>query len=707
MTTTTTSGPVGSREAPTGTDVVGGAPEATRVPGVLALVLGLLVLLVPLSLWQLTQGTSGLGAADVWQWALGRSDDQAAAVVLSSRAPRLLAALAAGLALGAAGTVLQSITRNPLASPDTLAVHSGAHLALSLGALGGLPGAFLGDVVLAFAGGLLSAGAVLLLSGTSGAAGTRLVLGGTALAAAMTSVTTAMVILWPMEARGLIAWSAGSLGQNGLGTVRWSLPIIVGVLLLLLLQARQLDLLRLGDDQAATLGMNVRRTRVVALVTAVLLAATAVATTGPLGFVGLAAPALVRMLIPWVRGLHRHRALLLVAALAATDLVLAADVGLRAVVGAQAAVMVPTGTVTALVGGVVVILVALRLRSRSLGDARSALPVDGVGVRRRRAVVVVTTGALLAAVVGALLLGDRMLLLGDVAVWLRGEAGPVVEGVLGTRVPRVVAAVLAGAALAVAGTAVQASARNPLADPTIIGVSGGASVGAVLLVTFAPLAGFWALAGAAGLGALVSSAVLFGLVARRGMASDTFILVGLGISYVTTALVTILVVATDPFNASKALTWLAGSTYGRTFEHLVPLALGCLVLVPFLWAQHRRLDLISIDEDTPRVLGLSPGRTRASLLIAAVLLTGVAVAAIGLIGFVGLVAPHAARALVGRRHRLVVPLAAVLGALLVLVADTVGRTAAAPTQLPAGLVTALVGTPYFLWLLARTQRNES
>lgn len=672
------------------------------------LVCGLLAALVPLAVWHLTQGTSDVGADDLLAWLTGDLDDAslATAVVLESRVPRLAAALVAGLALGAAGATLQSITRNPLASPDTLAVNSGAYLALSVASVVGLPIAFAGDVAVAFVGGLLAAGAVLALSGgTPTAAGTRLVLGGTALAMAMASVTTALIILRPMEARGLIAWSAGSLGQNGMGTVRWALPLVVAGLVLALLQARRLDLLALGDDHAATLGVPVRRARLVALVTAVLLAATAVATTGPLDFVGLAAPALVRLLVPWVPGLHRHRALLPVSGLAATVLVLAADAGLRALIGPQASVMVPTGTITALLGGAVVVAVALRLRSRSLGGAVASLPVTGVGVRHRGVVVAVAAAVLVAAAVAAVLLGDRVLLLGDVAVWLSGDAGPLVSGVLGTRVPRVVAAVLAGAALAVAGAAVQAAARNPLADPGIIGVAGGASVGAVLVVTFVPLAGFWALAGAAGLGALAASALLFALVARRGLASDTFVLVGLGIGYVTTALVTVLVVTTDPFNAAKALTWLAGSTYGRTYEHLVPLALGCLVLVPLVWVQHRSMDLVSLDEDTPRVLGLAPGRARATLLGAAVLLTGVAVAAVGLVGFVGLVAPHAARALVGRRHRVAVPLAALLGATLVLVADTVGRTAAAPTQLPAGLVTALVGTPYFLWLLGRAGRR--
>jgi iron complex transport system permease protein len=152
---------------------------------------------------------------------------------------------------------------------------------------------------------------------------------------------------------------------------------------------------------------------------------------------------------------------------------------------------------------------------------------------------------------------------------------------------------------------------------------------------------------------------------------------------------TTVIVATDPFSAAKALTWLSGATYGRSYEHLAPLAVVCLVVLPLAWAGHRCLDLVSLDEDTPRVLGLNVPLVRFALLSRGVLLTGTAVAAVGAIGFVGLVAPHAARTLLGRRHRWVLPVAALLGGALVVLADLLGRT--------------VIGTPYFLWLLRRAR----
>jgi iron complex transport system permease protein len=298
-----------------------------------------------------------------------------------------------------------------------------------------------------------------------------------------------------------------------------------------------------------------------------------------------------------------------------------------------------------------------------------------------------------------------MFLVGDLINWLAGRGGPVTSSVMDARAPRVLAAALAGVALAVSGAIIQGVTRNPLADPTLLGVSGGASVGAVLVVTAAPAATYWAISGASAVGAVVAATLVFGLAARSGFATDRLVLLGVGVAYGAIALVTVLIVATDPFNASKALTWLSGSTYGRAYEHLVPLVVACAVLLPVCVAGARRLDLLSVDEDTPRVLGVDPARSRLLLLGCGTLLAAAAVSVIGVVGFVGLVAPHAARALVGRRHRLVLPVAALLGAVLLSLSDLLGRTVIAPTQLSASLLTAAIGTPYFLYLLHRSRRS--
>ncbi|WP_078509368.1 iron chelate uptake ABC transporter family permease subunit, partial [Streptomyces viridosporus] len=307
-------------------------------------------------------------------------------------------------------------------------------------------------------------------------------------------------------------------------------------------------------------------------------------------------------------------------------------------------------------------------------------------------------------VIAAVLLGDSKLLLGDVVNWAQGRAGRTVSFVLDTRTPRVLAALLAGAALALAGTLVQAVTRNPLAEPSVLGVSGGGALGAVVLVTTVPVAGTWDVAGAAFAGSAVTAVVVFGLAGRGGFGQNRLVLVGIGTATATTALISLLIVLTDPFNATKALTWLSGSTYGRTLPDVLPLAVVLAAGVAVAAVRHRELDLVSLDEDTPRLLGLHLGRGRLGFLVLSVLLTATAVAAAGTIGFVGLVAPHAARALVGRRHTRVVPVALLLGAVLVCAADLLGRTVIAPAQLGAGLMTAVIGTPYFLHVLVRGRR---
>ncbi|WP_448320987.1 iron ABC transporter permease, partial [Streptomyces sp. CO7] len=599
-----------------------------------------------------------------------------------------------------AGVALQAVSRNVLASPDTLAVNAGSYLALGVAAVTGVSLPLLASSGIAFAGGLAAAAAVLSLSGL-GAGTVRLVLAGSALTLGLTAVTQGLLLLFPEQTEGLYAWNQGSIAQNGFDGVLQMLPIAVVGLVGLLLTARRVDALALGDDAARGLGVDVRTTRVAVVVLASLLSAAAVTLAGPIGFVGLCAPALVRQLARRVRAFTRLRGALPLAGLAGAALVLGSDVVLRALVPDDLSVAVPTGVVTSLVGAVFLVVTATRLRE----GAESAAP-DRLRLRSRRVFVTVLSVLvvlLVGVVVAAVLLGDAKLLLGDVANWAQGRSGRAVTFVLDTRVPRVGAALLAGAALALAGTLVQAVTRNPLAEPAVLGVSNGAALGAVLLVTSVPLAGSWGVAGAAFAGAAVSSVVVFGLAAQGGFRQNRLVLVGMGVATAATALISLIIVLTDPYNATKALTWLSGSTYGRTFPDLVPLALVLVLGVGVAAARRTELDLVSLDEDTPKLLGIGLSRERLALLVLSVLLSATAVAAAGTIGFVGLVAPHAARALVGRRHVRVVPVAVLLGAVLVCAADLLGRTVIAPAQLGAGLMTALIGTPYFLWLLVRSR----
>lgn len=678
------------------------APPATPTRATAIVLIGLLAVVV-VSAIHLTQGTSTVGAAELLRL-ITDFDQNTWNILVASRLPRLVAGLLVGVALGYAGAALQSLARNTLASPDTLGVNAGGHLAITAVAAFGLSLPVVSSGSVAFLGGLLAAGFVLLLSAGGASGPTRLILAGSATALALHSLTMLLLLLFEQETRGLYAWGNGSLVQIGLSTSSQILPgIVVGVVGLMLL-ARRLDVLTLGDDTASVLGIKVRRTRVLIVLLAVLLSAAAVTVAGPIGFVGLCAPAIVRLTGRVVPGILRHRLLLPMSGLAGVLIVVGSDVLLRVLQGGQGGVEVPTGIVTSMFGAAV--LVWLARQHRDSGPTRQA-PGARMGAnrtRRRFAVVLVVAGvATIGALVAALLLGDTWLLLGDVANGVNGVAGPKVSFILDERLPRICAALLAGAALAIAGTTVQAVCRNPLAEPGILGITAGAGVGAVTAITLVTGAGIWAISGAAAIGALAAFAVVYGLAWRGGLNSDRLVLIGVGVWAGAGALTAFIIIASDPWNTAKALTWLSGSTYGRSFAQVVPLLVALVVVVPIIVAARRELDLLALDDDTPRVLGVRLDRTRLTALVSAALLTATAVSSIGVVGFVGLVAPHAARALVGGHHTRVLPVAAVLGALVVSLADTVGRTVIAPAQIPAGLLTALIGTPYFVWLLWRSR----
>ena len=672
-----------------------------RVAALFAAALGLLVVAAAV---HLTQGTSAVDAGDLLRLATGRGTDQAAAVLVASRVPRLLAGLLVGVALGVAGACLQSIARNPLASPDTLAVNAGAHLAVvATAALGlSLPAVITGGV--AFAGGLAAAVLVLALSAGGTTAATRLILAGSAISLALHALTMLLLLFFQEATVGRFAWGAGSLAQSNLDAVTQMAPVVALALAGGLLLAHRLDVLALGDDAARVLGIDVRRTRLAAVLIAVLLSAAAVTVAGPVGFVGLVAPALVRLTGAAVPGVHRHRVLLPLSGLVGVLVVVLADVLLRMVLGGQGGVDIPTGVVTTLFGAAVLVGVARRFQDS--GPTARPPGAGGGRLRSRRAfvLVVVLAGAATAgAALLGMLAGDTVVLTGDIANWIDGRSGRVVTFVLDARFPRVVAALLSGAALGVAGATVQAVCRNPLAEPGILGITGGAGVGAVLVLTLLPGAGLWTLSGAAAAGALLAFALVYGLSWRGGLSSDRLVLIGIGVWSGAMAVITFIIVLADPWNLALALTWLSGSTYGRTLPQSVPVLVALLTLVPAVLFVRRDLDLMALDDDTPRVLGVRLERTRLIALVGAAVLTSTAVSAVGVVAFVGLVAPHVARVLAGNHHVRVLPVAALLGALVVSLADTVGRTVIAPAQVPAGLLVALLGTPYFVWLLWRSR----
>jgi iron complex transport system permease protein len=285
---------------------------------------------------------------------------------------------------------------------------------------------------------------------------------------------------------------------------------------------------------------------------------------------------------------------------------------------------------------------------------------------------------------------------------------PAVENVvLLVRGPRVVAAVLVGGALAVAGTAFQGLFRNPLVSPDILGASSGAALGAVLGIYFSlGVIGIEGLAFAGGLVAVAAVYVIGSLLHSRDPIL-VLVLTGVVVGALLGAGVGLVKYLADPYNQLPAMTfWLLGSLAATTVADLLPLtgpvAVGTIVLIALRW----RLNVMSLPEDEARALGLATGPFRIAIVAAATLVTSASVATSGIIGWVGLVVPHLARALVGPDFPRLIPTAALLGGGYLLFIDTLARTAA-PVEIPLGILTAVIGTPFFIWLLAGMQRNWS
>ena len=321
----------------------------------------------------------------------------------------------------------------------------------------------------------------------------------------------------------------------------------------------------------------------------------------------------------------------------------------------------------------------------------------------------IAVAALLGAVLAALALGRYPVPLSVLLSGL-GAMDPAMATVLwNVRLPRVLAATLVGAALAGAGAAFQGMFRNPLASPDLLGVSVGASLGAVLGIFFGlPVVGVQAAAFLGGLGAVAAVALLMGAV-RRGAGGDPvllLVLAGIALGALLGAVISLLKVLADPYNQLPALTfWLLGSlsavTRGDLLAAAVPAGAGLLLLFLLRW----RLNLLTLGEDEARALGAPTGLLRGAAILGATLATAAVTAMAGAVGWVGLVVPHAARLLGGPDLRRLVPLSMLLGAAFLLAVDTLARNVAR-IEIPLGILTAAVGTPVFLLLIARRGREE-
>ncbi len=613
-------------------------------------------------------------------------DDARQAVVHFSWLPRLAICLLAGAALGLAGTLMQQVLRNPLASPTTLGVASGAQLALMMVTLLAPSWLLIGREWIAMAGGSLAMGLVFALAWRRQLNPVVIVFAGLVINLYLAAISMGLLLFFQEELKGLLVWGSGSLAQNSWSGVGYLLPRLLLAAMLAAVLVRPLAVLELDDASARSLGVSLKHLRFAGLGLAVFITACVVSVVGLIGFIGLAAPAMVRLL--GVRKLAQRLlwALILGALLlAATDLLLQT-------LSRFWPVLIPTGAMTALLGAPLLLWLIPRLGfKQSSPKANSSLQLARHPAPTRLVGLMVL--GLAAAVIASLLFGQGM---GGWhwPSWLRWQAQ------LEWRLPRTLAAGAAGVLLALAGTLLQRVSNNPMASPELLGVSGGTFMGviaAALLLPALPLP-MMLLGGLVGAFACLLLLVLINR--RNGFQPERILLSGIAITALFEPLQAI-ALANGDLRVQQLLSWMSGSTYYVTQPVALALVVLALLMLAACLLVSRWLDLMPMGPAVATALGIHLGRAQLTILLLVAVLTASATMVIGPLSFAGLLAPHLARLMGLVRARWHLLGAAGCGALLMVSADWIGQQILFPQEVPVGLVSTLLGGAYFMWCLRR------
>jgi len=640
--------------------------------------LGGFLLLIIVSLVHLTQGQAGYSVQQLFTevWFEGRVQD----IVIGMRLPRLVIGLIAGGSLAVAGVILQTLTHNPLASASTLGINAGAFFAVVVStiffptALGQYP------FIVAVIGAVFSTLLVLSLAGRE-LNPVRVALTGMIISLLFSSTTGALQLLYENETSGLFLWGSGTLVQLNWSGVKFALPLVFIALITSIMAGKALDTFSLGEELATSLGQSVVRVKLLAWSTSILLSAITVSVVGAIGFIGLMAPHIVRLI-----GIRGHRKLLTHSFLWGSVLLITADVIARFIQPAQE---IPVGAMTALIGGPWLMYLAYRTAKtqksgdRNLGGTKKPISLNWL------------VPVVIFLMIGAMYISFSY----NGTTWTPISQWTSII-VWNFRIPRVLITFIIGAMLAVSGVLLQGVLRNPLADASVLGITSMAGAGAMIfLVLFPGIPVAWMPIGAM-VGAIVAMLVIFLTSWKTGFQPILVALIGISVSAFGSAIIQILVVKSRLVVAA-ALVWLSGSTYAKGWNDLYIASVLFILLIPVAIYLTRSLNALAFGDEIATSHGLNVSQTRAWSLIIGVVLSASAVSIVGTIGFIGLLAPHIARRLVGYFHLPLMIVSMMLGGLLLCLADFIGRVIIAPKEIPSGLVVALIGAPYLLYLLRK------
>ena len=304
----------------------------------------------------------------------------------------------------------------------------------------------------------------------------------------------------------------------------------------------------------------------------------------------------------------------------------------------------------------------------------------------------------------SLLFGNKMLSINDVIQSIFNySSGKYSFIIFEYRMPRLIISIMVGMNLAIAGALFQGVLRNPLASTDVLGIGKGAGFFACLIMSL-NLRNIIPISLAALVGGLGVGFIIYILTRKTNFKSTSIVIMGIAMSALFDAGIQYLNIS-DSSNIQNILLWLTGSVWGRYWDEVKILLPYTIIFIPLSIIFARKIDILSLGDKVAVSLGEKVNVLRIGLLLIGVILTASSVSVCGTIGFVGLIAPHIAKSLVGYKHRLVIPLSGLVGAILLVTADTIGRTIIAPTEIPVGIVTAIIGAPYFLYLLLRKEAN--
>ncbi|MGP4717273.1 Fe(3+)-hydroxamate ABC transporter permease FhuB [Psychrobacter sp. T6-6] len=602
-------------------------------------------------------------------------------------ATSVVALLAGGL-LGVVSILLQQLVKNPLASDTTLGVGVGAQLAMLIVTLF-LPSlAIYGGLYVAFVGAVISMGLVFALSAPSRFNPLILILAGLVVNILLVAVANVLVLFFAERSNGMLSWAAGFLAQSSWDTSYALITTAVLAMLVCLPLLKPLTLMSLDDSQARRLGVPINGIRALVVLVVAVVTALVISEVGLIGFIGLGAASLVNALGISSIGKRLTTAF----GLGALLLLLTSNVALllEPILDMQ----IPAGAMTGILGAPLIIWLILRQRRARIET------VTPMTTGQNTSIIFWRWGFGVIAVIVA-----ACLFVQDINGWGLSTDWALTQQY---RLPRSLSAAATGLMLAVAGVLLQTLTRNPMASPEVLGVSSGAALGVILGFLLLPSLGLSAGAGTlliSGLSGAMAVLLLVIWLARR-VSSGYLLLVGIGIAAMMDGVMHMVKLSGDP-RLEAMLSWLSGTTYSAqpsTVWYLIGIAIILLVLSVLII---KPLRVLGLGAGVARNLGVAVTPVTLSLLVLVAALSTASTLAVGPLSFVGLMVPHLATSLGAVKLERQLPLAALLGAGVMVIADWIGRYVIFPYELPAGTVAAIIGGGYFLWLIRKVPASAN